>query len=87
MSDSKKIPISIEAPSHLAAVAIQLHEMFGELQRAGFSKSEALEIIGYIAASGVMEPPMYEEGPTMMPIHIQFQADDEFEDEDEDIVF
>jgi hypothetical protein len=84
MSDSKKTPISIEAPSYLATVAIQLHEMFGELQRAGFSKSEALEIIGYIAASGVMEPPMYEEGPTMMPIHIQFQAEDEFEDEDYD---
>lgn len=61
-----------------------MHEMYGELQRAGFIKSEALEIIGYIAASGVMEPPMYEDGPTMMPIHIQFDEEDDEDDiEDE----
>ena len=84
MSDSKKIPVSIDAPSYLATVAIQMHEMYGELQRAGFTQKEALEIIGFIAASGVMEPPMYEEGPTMMPIHIQFEDGDIDDDDDLD---
>lgn len=84
MSDQKKTPISIETPSHLAMVAIQLHEMFGELQRAGFTKSEAIEIIGFIAASGVMEPPMYEDGPTMMPFHIEFGGDFAGDEDDEE---
>lgn len=44
-------------PSSLWASAIQVHEMYMAFQQSGFSKKEALELVGFIAAaSGIMEP-------------------------------
>lgn len=42
-------------PSPLRLAALQLHEMYVELRRAGFSKSEALILVGRIVANGVSD--------------------------------
>ena len=48
-------------PSALGAAAIQIHEMFLAFQRSGFTRKEALELVGFIAAaSGIMEPNQYD---------------------------
>lgn len=82
MAEEQKIT-GIERPSHLAMAAIQLHEMYVELQKTGFSKSEATQIVGYIAASGFMEPPAYPEGPTMVPMSLTFMPFEDLESFDD----
>lgn len=39
--------------SPLRLAAFQLHEMYMELRNAGFTKSEALTLVGKIVANGV----------------------------------
>lgn len=39
--------------SPLRLAAFQLHEMYTELRNAGFTKSEALTLVGKIVANGV----------------------------------
>lgn len=41
--------------SPLRLAAFQLHEMYVELRNAGFTKSEALTLVGKIVANGVGE--------------------------------
>jgi hypothetical protein len=55
MSDPEIQP---EGPyiTHLQSVAGQLHEMFLELQDAGFTHAEALQIVAVAVASGIMGP-------------------------------
>ena len=48
-------------PSALGVAAIQIHEMYLAFQRSGFTKEEALDLVGFIAgASGIMEPTRYD---------------------------
>lgn len=48
-------------PSQLGMAAIQVHEMYLAFQNSGFTKQEALELVGFIAgASGIMEPNRYD---------------------------
>jgi hypothetical protein len=49
--------INAEDPlSRLDMVAVELHEMFMSLQRAGFSHEDSLQIISFAVADGVMLP-------------------------------
>jgi hypothetical protein len=48
-------------PSALNVAAIQVHEMYLAFQKSGFTKEEALDLVGFIAgASGIMEPNRYD---------------------------
>jgi hypothetical protein len=40
--------------TNLALVTIQLHEMFKELQKSGFTHAEALQLTGIVLSSGAM---------------------------------
>lgn len=44
-----------EDDSPLRGAVIQLHEMFEELKRAGFSRKEALSLVGKVLAASVTE--------------------------------
>lgn len=84
-SDDNLSSVDSRLPSHLATIAIQLHEMYSELQNAGFKRDEAIELIGYAIAAGVMDPYYYgsADGSTLS-ITIDLNDDDEEFDEDED---
>lgn len=41
--------------SPLRAVALELHEMYEELKRAGFSRKEALNLVGQMLSAGVTQ--------------------------------
>jgi hypothetical protein len=41
--------------SPLREATLQLHEMFEELKRAGFSRKEALSLVGRVLAASVTE--------------------------------
>jgi hypothetical protein len=61
-NESQPVVIDEDAfPSALSVAAIQVHEMFLAFQNSGFTKQEALELVGFIAgASGIMEPSRYD---------------------------
>jgi len=40
-------------PSPLRSVAVQMHEIFSEFRRAGFSRKEALELVAKILTGTV----------------------------------
>ena len=40
-------------PSPLRSVAVQMHEVFSEFRRAGFSRKEALELVAKILTGTV----------------------------------
>lgn len=48
--------------SPLRATCIQLHEMFTELKAAGFSRKEAIHLIGMMITHGIAEGMEEEEG-------------------------
>lgn len=56
----------------LQSNAVMLHEMFLELQKAGFTTKQALYIIGQAAAAGFLDP------------DISVDFDDYGEDEEDD---
>jgi hypothetical protein len=41
--------------SPLAQAAVQVHEMFSELRRAGFSRKEALTLVGNMITAGMQQ--------------------------------
>jgi len=47
MTDGEMTPLS--------EAATQLHEMYVELKRAGFSRSEAMELVARVLASGISD--------------------------------
>ena len=53
--------------SHLGMAAVQVHELFLELKRAGFTHKESLQLAGDVLAHAVVDP---------------YDADDEEEDLD-----
>lgn len=55
MGNEEKIPDT--GIGSLRMVAIQLHEMYEELKRAGFSRREALTLIGNVMAFGFTQMP------------------------------
>lgn len=55
MSESED-ELNVPFITHLQSVSSQLHEMYLELQRAGFSSKEALYVIGITVGEGVMSP-------------------------------
>jgi hypothetical protein len=71
-------------PSALNVAAIQVHEMYLAFQNSGFTKQEALELVGFIAgAAGIMEPNRYDPLDDELggnPKHTK----DFFDDEDDD---
>lgn len=75
MADDKDdMPVD-DVLTYLQSNAIMLHEMFLELQKAGFNIQQALYIIGQTAAAGIMEPDIsvnFEDG---------FDDDDSFNDD------
>lgn len=44
-----------EGMSPLREAAIQMHEMYSELTRAGFTRKQAVVIVAHILATGVTE--------------------------------
>lgn len=47
--------------SHMDMIAIELYEMHESLKRAGFTEKQAVEIISFAVASGVMLPTRFPE--------------------------
>jgi hypothetical protein len=90
MSDTpENVPADLEMqiPTHLASVSIQLHEMFLNLQSAGFTRKESLELVGYAIAAGIMEPYMEDasEGFTFSKEDPDEEEDDNFGDPEGDL--
>lgn len=78
--DSGKNSDGYEMVSHLDGIAIQLHEMYQSLQRAGFDDKSALRLIGFAVSAGIMEP-YFEESA-----HANITDDGYDEDDDGDYV-
>ena len=51
----EKEPPGDSGISPLREAAIQMHEMYTELTRAGFTRKQAVSIVGHILATGVTE--------------------------------
>ena len=56
MFDMNNDQTDIMSMSHMDIIAIELYEMYESLQRAGFTEKQAIEIISFAVASGVMLP-------------------------------
>lgn len=74
-------PAVVDPLSYMGSVAIELHEMFLSLQEVGFTKKEALYVVGQAVAAGVMLPiedfsPEDEMGPELL------DSDEDEDDED-----
>jgi hypothetical protein len=88
MSSEAPDNLSAEDPiNYLKSVAVELHEMFLSLVDVGFTKKEALYIVGQAVASGIMLP--YQDISPEDTLNIQFLPLDDDEDnypEDEELL-
>lgn len=70
-------------PTALWAAAVQVHEIYLAFQQSGFTKKEALELVGFIAAaSGIMEPNQYN---SLDDIDKTENSRDNFDEDDDDL--
>ncbi len=68
-------------PTALDVAAIQVHEIYLAFQNSGFTKKEALELVGFIvAASGIMEPTQYD---PLDDLDKEPKSRDNFDDDDD----
>jgi hypothetical protein len=65
----------------MVAVGVELHEMYIALYDAGFTKKEALFLVGQAVAAGVMLPNQ-DFGPD--DIDDMFMSDDDFDEDNDD---
>jgi len=57
MNEENKLdPDDVEIPSTLEAQAIELHEMFLALKRAGFYHEDVVTMISHAVAMGALDP-------------------------------
>jgi hypothetical protein len=54
----------IEELTFLQEKAHELHEMYVELNQAGFNNGESLYILGIAVSGGILSPIMYDDGET-----------------------
>lgn len=74
--ESEEAPTVLEGDlSFLSSLAVQMHETFSELKRAGFEHQDAIQITSIVLAT-YMTPAYYEE----------FDGDSEIDYEDEDVM-
>lgn len=71
----KDLPVLEGDLSFLSSLAVQMHETFAELKRAGFEHEDAIQITSIVLAT-YMAPAYYQE----------FDGDSDIDFEDEDVM-
>jgi hypothetical protein len=75
----------IEEITFLQEKASELHEMYIELNRAGFNNGESLYILGIAVSGGMLSPIMYDDGEDGLPPIENFDTlEEEIQNDDPD---
>jgi hypothetical protein len=75
----------IEEITFLQEKASELHEMYIELNRAGFNNGESLYILGIAVSGGMLSPIMYDDGEDGLPPTENFDTlEEEIQNDDPD---
>lgn len=75
----------IEEITFLQEKASELHEMYIELNRAGFNNGESLYILGIAVSGGMLSPIMYDDDEDSLPQTENFDTlEEEIQNDDPD---
>jgi hypothetical protein len=75
----------MEELTFLQEKAHELHEMYMELNGAGFTNGESLYILGIAVSGGMLSPIMYDEGEEDLPNQRPFDTlEEEIQNDDPD---